>query len=51
MIRYLNVVKAMLLIKNQTLEGLYLKNFDFTKIKVNKNVKEYYNNLEKLIVQ
>ena len=35
----------------KTLEGLYLKNFDFTKIKVNKNVKEYYNNLEKLIVQ
>ena len=35
----------------KTLEGLYLKNFDFTKIKVNKNVKEYYNTLEKLIVQ
>ena len=35
----------------KTLEGLYLKNFDFTKIKVNKNVKEYYNTLEKLIIQ
>ena len=35
----------------KTLQGLYLKNFDFTKIKVNKNVKEYYNTLEKLIIQ
>lgn len=30
----------------KTLEGLYLKNFDFTKIKVNKKVKQFYKILE-----
>ncbi|ALH23384.1 PIF1-like helicase [Chrysochromulina ericina virus CeV-01B] len=30
----------------KTLEGLYLKNFDFTKIKVNKKVQEFYKILE-----
>ena len=30
----------------KSLDGLYLKNFDFTKIKVNKKVQDFYNMLE-----
>lgn len=31
----------------KTIEGLYLKNFDYTKIKINKKVFDFYNNLKK----
>lgn len=34
----------------KSLDGLYLKNFDFTKIKVNKKVQEFYTILENLVI-
>ena len=34
----------------KSLYGLYLKNFDFTKIKVNKKVQNFYEILEKLVI-
>ena len=38
----------MALSRVKTLDGLYFSNFDYTKIKSNKKVSRFYNNLDKL---